>query len=478
MALYTGDDKPNKLTGSAVGDTIYGYGGNDTIDGSRGSDTLIGGRGNDTLFGGRGVDFFVFNGTDDGYDAIDGGIDVDYVLAGSAGAAIGLTSITGVEYISANGFANVYIRGFSGSETFDFSHMILDGITRIELGVGNDTLIGSNDDDVIVGGRGNDTLNGFDGFDTFIVDLDNGVDAVDGGKGYDTIVASANDVKIGLSSVINVEEINGRGFSNVTISTTAGADTLDFRHVLVEGIARINLGSGDDVFYGNLQVGDDYVIGGAGSDRLYGGAGNDTFEVGANGGIDVIDGGDDFDTILATGPLFVWQNVTSIEALIGTDLRVNGTSGADTLDFSDTAFTGVSKVDAGLGDDTVVTSASGGRYLLSEGADTFIAGIGEDVFDFAKVSYSKVGNADQIYNFTQGQDAIALSAIDASTRAAGNQAFAFIGDAAFGGVAGQLRYVTDGAKTHIYGDVNGDRVADFQLDLVGSYHLTADDFWL
>jgi Ca2+-binding RTX toxin-like protein len=478
MANITDDNHSKTLTGTDFGDTIYGYGGNDVIEGLRGSDWIYGGADNDTLSGGRGVDFFVFHGTGDGYDAIDGGPDTDYILADANGTAIGLTALSGVEYVSANGFSDVWIRGYSRAEVLDFRNVILDGITRIDMGVGNDILYGSNDDDVIIGGRGNDTLNGYDGFDRFLVGLDHGVDAVTGGNGYDVISATADNVKIGLSAISGVEEINAGGFADVSISMTARADTLDLRHVLVEGITKINLGSGNDTFYGNLDIGDDYVIGGAGSDKMYGSVGNDTFEIGANAGRDIIDGGDDFDTLLITAPVFVWQNVTSIERVIGTDLRINGTNGDDTFDFSDTELVGVGKIDVGLGDDTIVASVSGGRYLLSEGIDTFISGAGRDIYDVARLSYSKVGAADRIIGFEQGEDFFNLAAIDASTRVAGNQAFSFIGTAAFGGVAGQLRYVDDGATTHVYGDVNGDKIADFQIDMTGSYQLTTHDFVL
>ena len=48
---------------------------------------------------------------------------------------------------------------------------------------------------------------------------------------------------------------------------------------------------------------------------------------------------------------------------------------------------------------------------------------------------------------------------------AGNQAFSFIGTAAFHGVAGELRYTKDVSDTYIYGDVNGDKTADFAIRL-------------
>ncbi|HEY9348644.1 MAG TPA: type I secretion C-terminal target domain-containing protein, partial [Inquilinus sp.] len=87
--------------------------------------------------------------------------------------------------------------------------------------------------------------------------------------------------------------------------------------------------------------------------------------------------------------------------------------------------------------------------------------------------------ADVIRDFSYAQgDRIDLSAIDASTGAAGNQAFTFIGTAAYTGVAGQLRFHSDGIITTIAGDVNGDGVSDFHIQLTGSIGVVAGDFVL
>ena len=74
---------------------------------------------------------------------------------------------------------------------------------------------------------------------------------------------------------------------------------------------------------------------------------------------------------------------------------------------------------------------------------------------------------------------IDLSAIDANTVLAGNQAFSFIGGGLYTGVAGQLRFaVTSPGVTTIAGDVNGDGVSDFHIRLDGVVGLQASDFVL
>jgi serralysin len=84
-----------------------------------------------------------------------------------------------------------------------------------------------------------------------------------------------------------------------------------------------------------------------------------------------------------------------------------------------------------------------------------------------------------IVDFGVGDD-IDLSTIDANDAAAGNTAFSFLtaSGAAFTGVAGQLRWQNFSSLTLVEGDINGDRVADFQIQLTGSKNLTAVDFIL
>ncbi|WP_221939211.1 hypothetical protein, partial [Mycobacterium sp. KBS0706] len=69
--------------------------------------------------------------------------------------------------------------------------------------------------------------------------------------------------------------------------------------------------------------------------------------------------------------------------------------------------------------------------------------------------------------------------IDANTGVAGDQAFTFIGAGLFTGVAGQLRAVNNApGVTTIAGDINGDGVSDFHIQLTGNLTLFAGDFVL
>ena len=124
----------------------------------------------------------------------------------------------------------------------------------------------------------------------------------------------------------------------------------------------------------------------------------------------------------------------------------------------------------GLGNDTLV----GGL-----GRDVLTGGGGNDVFDFNRAGDSIRGvNRDLITDFRVGEDKFDLSGIDANTKIAGDQGFAFIGAALFHHVAGELRAIQYLGRTYVCADVNGDAVTDFQLDLQGKLALKGADFIL
>jgi Ca2+-binding RTX toxin-like protein len=148
----------------------------------------------------------------------------------------------------------------------------------------------------------------------------------------------------------------------------------------------------------------------------------------------------------------------------GNDL-LKGMGGADKL-YGDA---GADRLEGGDGNDLL----SGGT-----GADVLVGGAGADRFDFDAISHSTGSARDQIVDFARAQgDKIDLSGIDANTRVDGNQAFAFIGGSAFAGKAGQLRVGSTNGEAVIQADVNGDKVADFQV-AINTGSLAGSDFFL
>jgi serralysin len=117
-------------------------------------------------------------------------------------------------------------------------------------------------------------------------------------------------------------------------------------------------------------------------------------------------------------------------------------------------------------------SGNGGNDVLDGlgGNDIYTGGAGADEF-----RVSEIGGHERITDFATGVDKIRLTDIDANSGIAGDQAFAFIGNAAFTG-AGQLRTYSQGGENYIAGDVNGDGVADFTINL-GNATVAATDFF-
>jgi Ca2+-binding RTX toxin-like protein len=259
--------------------------------------------------------------------------------------------------------------------------------------------------------------------------------------------------------------------------------------------------------------GNDTLIGNGGADVLDGGASNDTLIGG--GGADKLIGGDGEDTADYSSAPFdakkgygVNVNLTSgrgaggdadgdtysgIEDLRGSafadslvgDAGANklwGNSGNDEL----SGNAGNDWLDGGAGND-VLTGGGGLDYLTGgTGSDRFVFGTAADI----SVKSGSAWLRDVLLDFDAGGattavDLIDLSAIDANSKTTKDDAFSLIGNKAFGSTAGQLRFadtdIVDGNGLHVYlleGDVNGDKIADFQFELHLVGFLGPSDFVL
>jgi Ca2+-binding RTX toxin-like protein len=382
------------VLGSAFNDSLTGDSGANRLDGGAGVDTIVGGGGDDTLIGGLGDDVFQYSGAANGFDSVDGGAGTDTIQAMAAGTTIGLSTLTGVETISAGALANVTIAGSANADTFDFTAVTLTGIARIDGGAGNDTITGSTGNDEIAGGAGDDTLAGGAGNDIFDYSgAGEGSDAVDGGTGTNTIRAMAASTYIGLRSLTNIQTITANGFADVHLTGTAGADVMNYAAITLTGIAKIEGLAGDDTITGTALAdtidggdGNDTITGGAGDDTLTGGLGNDTFKLaGAADGFDAIDGGAGTDTIQATAANAVlsFRSVAGVETVTAnglTGVSIAGSSGNDSLDFSLSTLVGITKIDAGAGNDVVLGSAAAETLIGGAGDDLLNGGGGNDTF--------------------------------------------------------------------------------------------------
>jgi hypothetical protein len=154
---------------------------------------------------------------------------------------------------------------------------------------------------------------------------------------------------------------------------------------------------------------------------------------------------------------------------MGGDDRIWGGSGADHL----SGGPGNDVIVGGAGNDTIEGGPGADAMDGESGADTFVYRDG----DFAG---GLAASEDTIYHFSSTEgDKIDLSRVDANTATPGaDDHFTFIGTQDFHSTAGELRYVVGGGAATIYGDTNGDGVADFAIKLVGVSTLSSSDFVL
>jgi Ca2+-binding RTX toxin-like protein len=164
-------------------------------------------------------------------------------------------------------------------------------------------------------------------------------------------------------------------------------------------------------------------------------------------------------------------------------LTLNGSTKADTLagGSAEDTINGLAGNDSlyGYAGDDIINGGDGSDRIFGDlGADTLTGGAGADTFTFSALADSSASAMDRIVDFSRWQnDKISLSAIDANSLVAGDQAFAFIGSSGFTGKAGQLRSYVSNSTTYVAGDVNGDGIADFAINL-GNVTVQASDFLL
>jgi len=127
----------------------------------------------------------------------------------------------------------------------------------------------------------------------------------------------------------------------------------------------------------------------------------------------------------------------------------------------------------------ILMGGDGNDVLIGgTGRDVLIGGAGNDHYVFNAVSDSPPGGGrDVIKDFVAG-DVIDVSGIDANTTVANDQAFTFIGSAAFTHTAGEMQARFLGGNTLVSGDVDGNGQADFQVVLSGHVTLQVSDFML
>jgi RTX calcium-binding nonapeptide repeat (4 copies) len=324
---------------------------------------------------------------------------------------------------------------FGGDLEFDVHARLFDGRTDPV------TLFGTGFDDSLVGTFLGDTIEGRAGDDELWGE--NGQDTLRGEGGADVLHG---------------------GFGNDLLDGGNGSDDL-------------HGDSGGDTLIGG--PGDDNLDGGAGDDDMAGGLGNDTYVLSSTFDVVTENPGEGTDTVMTGAFNLYLGHYANVENGTltgdgnlelkgsGADNRLVGNGGSNVIK----GFKGEDLLKGHAGTDTLV----GGKHK-----DALVGGAGADTFVFLALSDSTSAAAgrDTIRDFNPGEgDMIDLSGIDAIAGGA-DDAFTYVGSAAFSNVAGELRYAVKNGNAILEGDVNGDGIADFAVKARGVTDFVASDFVL
>jgi Ca2+-binding RTX toxin-like protein len=316
------------------------------------------------------------------------------------------------------------------------------------------------------------------------------------------------------------------------ISTLYGTEIADTIYGTADGENIVGLGGndflsgqgGDDALVGgdgnDILVGDygnDTLWGDAGDDAMFGGYGNDYYRVDSIGDSVIEIAGAGRDTVGSRVDFTLGAHIENLElfgsASTGGAIRgtgnslaneiwgnslnnvLNGLGGNDIL----RGGAGNDRLNGGAGNDQLFGD-SGIDILHGGGGSDFLnGGIGSDRYLFTQAD-ANLSAVDRVRFDLGADDRIDLRQIDA-VAGDGNQAFTFIGNNAFSGCAGELRYElvgtwmdwTDpfqaaGERFEVSGDTDGDGIADFKILVevqswgggtqVPSPGIQAADFWL
>ena len=329
-----GDDTINASGGS---DTIYAGNGNDIANAGAGNDNIYGGLGDDALNGGDGNDTYYYN-LGDGLDTITETSGTDKIIFGEGISSSDLVytrdgnnlhiningdSSQGVvikDYFYSlnnkienlqfadNSIINLSTQGIvlTQSDLSDTITTVSDNDDVVYGNGGADTISTGSGNDILVGGKGQDTLDGGAGNDTYCFNIGDGYDTITDSSGTDKIVFGEGIVSSSLvynrhgnDLTIVVNDLDSIKVKN--FFTSDSIESLEFfdgssLSLNPETISISPLEDEDIVFTGTSAsetitggVGDDTLDGNGGNDTIYGGPGNDYINI--NNATNTVHGG-------------------------------------------------------------------------------------------------------------------------------------------------------------------------------------------
>jgi Ca2+-binding RTX toxin-like protein len=240
-----GTPEDDYISGDAGNDTLHGGDGFDTVDGGADNDLVFGDAQGDSLLGGDGDDSISLNGP----DTVDAGAGNDLV------SPLLTDPVTGNPSAPVMGFVPSSSGGSLGAPVMSLLPTALppscstpDSSSNtgasVNGGDGNDTLVGTPQDDTLNGGDGDDCISGNDGND--VLNGGDGNNEIDGGNGDDTISTGVNG-----SSDMHGDAGNDTFINDANAGNSEEEDTVD-------GGSGINIAQTDpnDFFEGDFLFAD------------------------------------------------------------------------------------------------------------------------------------------------------------------------------------------------------------------------------
>ena len=493
----TGNDT---ITGSDLSgryaERLFGGDGDDTIDGGGGRDLIYGGKGDDSLTGGSGADIFVFSeghGTDTIQDFNAGQGDKIYLRSFDKTITweqlqSKITTVTDPNDNTVVTGVQIDLSDWGGGT------IILNGITSVSDVTADmfylDTIVGGDGDDELQGDTSDDTMTGGAGADTFVFDEESGADTI---TDFSTTDGDKIDLT-GFAKAISWDQLSGKittvtDPNDNTIVTGVQIDLSDWGGgtITLNGITSVSDVTADMFVLHQLEGSDgvnDRIYSTDSDDTMSGGTGRDTFVFEEGHGADTITdfniASDRIDLKYFTQAM-TWEELQAAMTQVEDDPLTSGVDETATIiDLSawgggTITLKGVTKTDLteanfslsgawtwwryGDSDDNEIDGGRANNLMYGfEGADTLRGEQGDDwLFGGEGADTLYGGEGDDVLLGGEGADTLYGGADD---------------DMLIGGEGDDTLTGGAGADTFVFGDDSGnDTITDFSLTDGDKIHL-------
>ncbi|MBB3019961.1 Ca2+-binding RTX toxin-like protein [Microvirga lupini] len=332
-----------------------------TLDGNSLNNTIIGGVGNDSLTGGEGDD--VLKGGDGGIDTLRGGAGNDVYYAGAEDI---IDDESGIDTLM------VVTSGTHGLEGHDEVEIL-----KAEAGVENIWLVGrpagANNSTHLIGNELANTLESGGANET-----------LEGGEGDDVYIVTSLTATINENGTSNGDAIVLRG----DFETEAGLSV----YIMADGVEILDAqdATGLEAILGNQLS--NTIYGNNSGVALVGGEGNDTYYVGIGDKVTEGAGEGATDTVIVSGSIYALEENSEVEILkaaegtraihlFGNNLS-NHLIGNDGRNYLHGGAGGPDRFEGGDGNDTYIFSSTGDDLSAADtGGDMDVAYIWDDLFE-------------------------------------------------------------------------------------------------